>query len=252
MAAAAPDPGSGPVTPLPVVGPVKHRAKRVPEIIPIPSRTGTFQGAVFIQALPVPPSPIPSSAGPASSVGPDASSAAGSANGNISSMPGSSASPTGTINSDSHFPMTGPTSSNVGPISSPASAGLSPMSTAASSGMGAISSPASASLAPVPRSTGGVSSWGPGPLPSLSGGLGGVGVSIDVNINQTIYVGSSDFGAAGYGWWLCSESDVSGEPNPGSSLGWIVEEYGPGSCVVNVAVMEYVSLEIPRQRRHSV
>jgi hypothetical protein len=45
----------------------------------------------------------------------------------------------------------------------------------------------------------------------------------------------------GYGWWMCSQSDT---PSPGQMEMSPVagEEYDVGSCIVNVAVMEYVHI----------
>jgi len=79
MAKAAPDPGTGPTTPS-----RKHKrgGEDLPGIIPIPSGTGTFPGATFVQALSVP--------GPSSSAA--SSSAASSSGGGIVKSGGGGAS----------------------------------------------------------------------------------------------------------------------------------------------------------------
>jgi hypothetical protein len=77
-------------------------------------------------------------------------------------------------------------------------------------------------------------------MPSASSG---VDISINVNINQTISVDSPEYGAAGYGWWSCSEESApanSVEMIGGNGAAIFVPEYEEGTCVVGVNVMEYV------------
>jgi hypothetical protein len=75
------------------------------------------------------------------------------------------------------------------------------------------------------------------PHPSSRSGAHNEGVSIDIKLNETIYVDSPEYGAAGYGWWSCAKPDASIEPQKNDS-----DEYDPGTCIVDIAVMEYVYL----------
>ena len=207
MAKAAPDPGTGPVSP-------SKRKREVSGIIPIPAGTGTMPGAVFVQPLLVPPKPVSST--PASTSTPPSSSAAssgvssplssispsfainlylassGSSYGSASSgLPYSSGSPTGSLNP---YPRTTSSSGSVNPYPRPQYSYLT-----SSSGV-------------VPR---------PYP-PSPSGGPSDIDISI--NFNQTIYVDSPDYGMEGYGWWMCSESDES-TPSQAETTVIAVPEY---------------------------
>jgi hypothetical protein len=60
-------------------------------------------------------------------------------------------------------------------------------------------------------------------------------VSINIDFNQTIDIDSPDFGTDEFGWWMCNEKS-----DPASTT--VKEDYDPGTCIVNVAVMEYVHL----------
>jgi hypothetical protein len=64
------------------------------------------------------------------------------------------------------------------------------------------------------------------------------GINVNIDFNQTIYIDSPGYGAEGFGWWQCSESDTPAQmPRPSA-----VVEDDAGTCVVNVAVMEYVHI----------
>lgn len=221
MAQAAPDPGTGPVSP-------SKRKRFLDEIIPIPAGTGTMPGATFVQPLPVPSKPV--SSAPVSSSGPASSGV---------SIPVSSISPTGSVN---------PYSASGGSLSAPVSSGL-PFSRSATDSVDPYPRPTSASgsigpyLRPqssvqVPNPSGVVLSQRPYP-PSPS--TGSNGIRINININQTIYVDSPEYGMEGYGWWMCSQSDAPNQSQIETSP-VAVEEYDVGSCIVNVAVMEYVHI----------
>jgi hypothetical protein len=224
MAQAASDPGTGPVSP-------SKRKREVSGIIPIPAGTGTMPGAVFVQPLPVPPKPVSST--PASTSTPPSSSPAS----NGVSSPVSSISPSFAINSY------------------PGSSGFSYGS--ASSGLPYFSVSPTGSVNPDQRTTSSTGSVDPYPRPqysvlaSSSGVLprpyppspsgGPSDINISINFNQTIYVNSPDYGIDGYGWWMCSESDES-TPSQAETTVTAIPEYDVGSCIVNVAVMEYVHI----------
>jgi hypothetical protein len=64
-------------------------------------------------------------------------------------------------------------------------------------------------------------------------GTGPEGVSINIDFDHTIYINSPEFGADGFGWWMC---DAKSDPAPIA----VVDDYDPGTYVVSVAVMEYI------------
>jgi len=214
MAQAAPDPGNGPIPPS------HRRMKRADTIIPIPAGTGLMPGAVWVRPLPT-TSASPSSSASAASSGPP------SGSGNPTSAATSSMSLS--LRSSGSVPLLSSAVASSGFVpaisSAMGSSGIvPPMSTFRSS----VAS-ATASLAPDPH-----------PMASASSG---VDISISINDNQTIYVDSPEYGAAGYGWWSCSEGS---EPKNvvqmmgGSGEVVMVPEYEAGTCVVGVTVMEYV------------
>lgn len=135
----------------------------------------------------------------------------------------------------------GPSSSTTGSVN-PTSGGSSSMFPRRSSGIiPPVSSVSprvteraftSASVVPIPR-------------PASSSALSGVDVSIDINFNQTIFVDSPEYGAAGFGWWSCSEESLpenTVEMLGGNGEVVVVPQYEAGTCVVNVGVMEFVYL----------
>jgi hypothetical protein len=104
------------------------------------------------------------------------------------------------------------------------------------------SSTASVNPYPRPQSSASAHSSGVAPRPyppSPSGGPSDINIS--TNFNQTIYLDSPDYGREGYGWWVCSESDDS-TPSQAETTVVAVPEYEAGSCIVDVAVMEYVHI----------
>jgi hypothetical protein len=166
MAQAAPDPGTGPITPS------KKLVRRVGDtILPIPAGRDLMPGAVWVD--PIHPSSSAASSSPASSSPPSSSASGAATSGALSSAISSAISSGFVPNLSSGIP----------------SAPISPMSIPTSS--------PSASLGPHPH-----------PMPSASSG---VDISINVNINQTISVDSPEYGAAGYGWWSCSEEKGAGK-----------------------------------------
>ena len=86
----------------------------------------------------------------------------------------------------------------------------------------------------------GAPSHGPVPGPRSSVVYGGMGVNIDIDVNQTIYLDSPEYGVAGYAWWHCSEQDIPTAPTTTAEAA--IAEYEVGTCVVNVSVMEYVHI----------
>jgi len=78
-------------------------------------------------------------------------------------------------------------------------------------------------------------SHGPVPGPRSSAVYGGMGVNIHIDVNQTVYLDSPEYGAAGYAWWHCSEQDIPTAPTTTAEAA--IEA---GTCVVNISVMEYV------------
>lgn len=176
--------------------------------MPIPAGTGTFPGAVFVQPLPVPPSAASS---------PTTVSSASGAMSNVVSNFGSSTSGLLSFYNNDYSAFT-----SFGSM----------RPTHASSGV------TSATANPYPR-PGPVSSGGPSyvpiPVPSSSAVVGGIGINVNIDTNQTTYINSAEYGAEGYEWWQCSESDISAV-----KLGFSAAVEDDGTCVVNVAVMEYV------------
>lgn len=232
MAKAAPDPGTGPITTTRKSkrdsksgNPTREIKRRDSGILAIPSGTGTIPGAVFVQPLPVPPSPGISNVAVSS-----ASSAVSRVVSNFgSSSSGSGGSGSLEPNTDYSTEYATEYSRHDSSFSSPTASGSMRPSHAPSSLIRATANPyPRPGSAPV--SSGSFSSHVPIPILPSSPSQGEINVNID--FNQTIYIDSPGYGAEGFGWWQCSESDTPAQmPRPSA-----------GTCVVNVAVMEYVHI----------
>ena len=183
-------------------------------IVPIPAGTGTIPGAVFVQPLPVPPSAasnpaVPSASGAVSNVVSNFGSSTSGFAGSGSGLP--------SLSNNDYSAFT-----SIGSMR-PSHASL-----------GFTSATANLYPRPGPVSSGGPSHV-PVPVPYSSAVAGGTGINVNIDINQTIYIDSSEYGAEGYGWWQCSESDIPAVKSRPSAA---VED--AGTSVVNVTVMEYV------------